>query len=542
MNKYLIFIIIHITTFIAAQQDSTKLQIKQVEVVKSFEAILEDAKKVNLKPILPTPSDFKPSYKYDITIVPAVLNYQDPQIKPLAMNPDGPFIVKKGFLHGGYGLRKNPELLAGYHFSKKDKFDAGIQINYEALDNSAKNAWQKYSNTGIDLYANYLVKENMKIFGKIETDFRKRYFFHTDLGIDTLFNEMNTKRSINSYNIIAGIGNPEPTKYNVNYTVQLNLRNMTTIDAQRANDNGLGINGKIEKHFTKGTVFSLDANYEYSAFSGGKELSLSTATLLPLLKTKIKNVIIHGGVNMLYSSDGNSAIFPEVMVFYGLAGQKLQVFAGLSQHYYTNHFTNLIIRNPYISTNMDSLQNTIFQEYSGGLKGKFSFINYQVKAGYKNVKQQMFLLNNRDDLRLFNMLYDDVGIVFITGNLDFTFTENITFGGWVNQNIFSLNTLKNAWHTPNLEANVYASITLLESRFRLRGDLYFGNSVPFINKQNETTKSNVLFDLNLTAEYQIFNQFSIFIKGINLLDNKFERWYGYPSVGINGMAGLKVVF
>ena len=55
-------------------------------------------------------------------------------------------------------------------------------------------------------------------------------------------------------------------------------------------------------------------------------------------------------------------------------------------------------------------------------------------------------------------------------------------------------------------------------------------------------KRQALLDLNVGAKYYLTEKVGFFIRGINLLDNKFERWYGYPAVGINGMAGLKVVF
>lgn len=541
MFKFIKYILLVITLPLVAQKDSTKLQINQVEVIKSFEANLEDARKIVVKPVITPQKEFKPTYQYDISIVPIELKYPDPEVKPLAMNPDGPFWVNKGFIHAGYGLLKNPEILAGYHFAQKDRYDAGIQINYESLDNTNKNPYQRYRNTGIDLYGNLLVKENMKIYGKLETDFRKRYFYHTDLGIDTLFNEVQSERTINGYNITAGIANPEPTKYKFNYDLSLALRNMS-ITNQDARDNGITVNGKIEKHFNKGTVLSIDGRYDYAAFNGSKEISLSTASLLPLIKTKIKNVIIHGGVSMIYSSDNNSALFPEVMISYGLAGQKLHVFAGVHQDVFTNTFTNVSQRNPYLNTNMDSLQNSVFQEFYGGVKGKFLFLTYQVKGGFKNVSNQMYLLNNQTDLRVFDMVYDDLGIVFVSGNLDFAFSEHVHFGGWLTQNVFNTELQPKAWHIQNLEANAYATADFFNQKLKLKAELFFGNGVDFINKENIITKSNVLFDLNIGAEYNLFNKVSIFARGINLLNNRFERWYGYPSVGINGMIGIKVVF
>lgn len=541
MNQYIKYLLVLITLPAIGQKDSTKLQINQVEVVKAFEANLEDARKIVIKSVLPPQKEFKPTYQYDITIVPVDLKYPDPEVKPLAMEADGPFLVNKGYIHAGIGFLSNPEVTAGYHLAQKDRYDAGIQINYESLNNSNKNPYQRYRNAGVDVFGNWLVKENMKVYGKVQTDFRKRYFYHTDLGIDTLYSDVQSERTLNSYVLMAGIANPEPTRFRINYDVNLMMRNMS-ISNLDANDNGFGLNANVEKLMNKGTVLALDAKYDYSAFKGTKEVSISTASLVPHIKTKIKNVILHAGLNVLYSSDGNSALFPEVMVSYGLVGQKLQVFAGVHQYHYTNNFTNVSQRNPYLNTAIDSLQNSVFQEFYGGLKGKFSFLTYQVKGGFKNVRNQMLLLNNRVDQRMFDMIYDDIGIVFVSGNIDFAFTEHIHFGGWLTQNIFDPKIQVKAWHVQNLEANAYATADFFSQKLKLRAELFFGNGVDFINKDDVISKSNVLLDFNIGAEFRLFNKVSIFARGINLLNNKFERYYGYPSVGINGMAGVKVVF
>ena len=55
-----------------------------------------EAQKVTIKSVLPSQKPYNPSYKYDITIVPLELKYPDPQIKPLAMNPEPPFKINKG--------------------------------------------------------------------------------------------------------------------------------------------------------------------------------------------------------------------------------------------------------------------------------------------------------------------------------------------------------------------------------------------------------------------------------------------------------------
>ena len=541
MTRFIFFLTLFVTNSLIAQNDTTKIQLNQVEVIKSFEANLEDAQKVSLKSVLPVQKPFSPTYKYDITIVPIELKYPDPQIKPLAMNPDSPFRVSKGYLIAGYGILKNPDVMAGYHTAKKDTYDAGIHLDYNALDNSNKNPYQKYSNLSADIYGSYMIKENTKLYGGVKFANSNRYFYHTYLNVSDTFSADASKRTLNMLDVKAGITNAERTKYNINYDLNLALKSIN-MDNTDARESSIALAGHGEKHLGSATVFMLDGRIEQTAMNADSSISLFTTKLVPSIKNEFGNFIVNVGLNYIYDGNKQSSLFPEVMLSYGIVGPNLQIFLGTTQDYFTNNLRNTATINPWLSTDISSVTNAIRREYFGGVKGQFSFLNYQIKGGYKQISNQVFLLNNRSDLRYFDKITDDLNVVFLSGNLDFAISDNITLGGWLTQNFFDLDVLENAWHLPNLEANAYTKISFLENKLNIKGELFFNDKVDFINKNGEITKSNVLFDLNASVEYKFTEKIGAFVRGINLLDNKYERWYGYPSVGINGMVGISVVF
>ncbi len=524
-------------SFVASSQKDSTLNIKQVEVVKTFEAQLEEAQKVSWNPVMPAQKEFNPKYNYDISIVPMELTYPDPTIRPLAMDQDEPFIIKNGFVHLGYGLRNNPYVLGGYSLQRKDKFDAGVIVGYESLDNSNRLIHQKYRDLNIGLHGSYLLKENLKLYGTVRTDFRKRHFHNTEVIWDTL----SPVRTLNAYDINVGISNPEMTKYKLNYDVNLTLRNMAITEG-KGRDNGMKVNAFGEKIMGKSTVLRIEGMWDYHTFSTENKSQLTVASITPTLKTHLGPVIFLGGLDVLYGSDGSSALFPKIMISYGIAGQKLQVFADVQQDHYVNNFAQVSRWNPWLNTQIDSIVNTVFQEYSAGIRGRFSFLNYQAKGGYKNVKNQMFLLNNIDNLSLFDMSYDDMGIVFVSGNAEFFVTPTVSIGGSLTYNVLDPKTFEKAWHLPALESYLFGRVTLLEDKLLVSGDLYTGSAVHFIERAGETATSNALFDLNFGAEYSISDYFKVFGRAINVLNNRFERFYGNPSIGFNAMIGIKWVF
>lgn len=524
-----------------AQKDSTKLQLNQVEVIKAFEAVLEDAQKVSTQAVIPATAPFTPTYQYDITIVPIELKYTDPEIKPLAAESDPPFKVNQAYLFAGYGLRKNPDITAGYHFSKKDTYAAGIHAHYSALDNSQDFPLQKYQNGNIDLYGHYLVKENMKLYGSVKANFMKRYFYHTALPVDSLYTEEESSRSINGLQLTAGISNVEATASNINYDLQMSLRqwNISNTDLR---ESGVGIKASVEKLMKSATRLSLDVQFDHTSNNGVKALDLQSASLLPALKTNIGPLKLEAGINMAMISDGNTSFFPHLFLSYGISGQKLQIFAGTDQNVYVQNMNQIIRRNPYLSSSLDTLRNALTRDIFGGVKGQFSFLNYQIKAGYKDVGRHMFLLNDSTDIRKFNMVFDDINIVYLSGNVDFHLSPSYSLGGWLTYNFIQTKAEKKPWHTSNLEANAYAKAMFLDSKLSIQSDLYIGSPVHFITVDDLVQKSNILFDLNVSAIYQVTEKIGLVARAINILDNRFERWYGYPSVGFNAMMMVKVVF
>lgn len=526
----------------AAQKDTTKqLQLNQVEVIKAFEANLEEAKKINVEPSLPEPTPYNPQFRYNITIVPADLKYPDPQIKPLAMDPDGPFRVNKGYIHAGYGTRINPTLFAGFHKARKDSYDAGLELNYMSIDNSKNVPYQKMRNAGVALYGNYIVKENLKVYGKLKTDFNRRFLYHTGINVDSLYSEAQSARNLTGYNITAGISNVEPTRFSINYNLEAGVRKLA-ITNQDANEGGIFATAMAEKLFGEKTVLSVMGKIDYTSYSGGKELSLTLTQVKPMIKTKISGLTLQGGVQLLSVSKDKSYVFPELMASYGLAGQKLQIFAGLGQDYFTNNMSNVTLYNPFVNTHIDSLVNTVFKNYYGGIRGRFLMVTYEAKAGWKNVSKQLFMLNRASDVRVFDMVYDDSGIFYISGSIDLTITEKLDVGGLVTQNVFNLSTLQKPWHAQTFNASAYAKWSLLDDKLLLRSDLFVASGVPYLANSGIADKTGSQLDLNLSAEYAVLEKLRIFLTGENLFNNKYQRWSGYPVVGLNVMAGLKAAF
>ena len=114
--------------------------------------------------------------------------------------------------------------------------------------------------------------------------------------------------------------------------------------------------------------------------------------------------------------------------------------------------------------------------------------------------------------------------------------------GTINYNIYNMTNEEKAWHLPALEVNAGVQYTTLEDKLQLKGELFIENGVPYINNDNEFDNLNGLLDINLSAEYFFSDNFGGFINLYNIANNKRERWFRYPTYGLNALAGITLRF
>jgi hypothetical protein len=520
-------------------QDSI-IKINQVEVIKEFEVTLEEAQKVDIIPTVIRPEIQKHQYNYEVSIVPADLNYPAPEIRPLAMDPDASFLVNKGFVSAGYGNLKNPSISAGYHFSKKEKYNLILRADYDALDNSKKLAFQQYSELKTSINGDYLLKENMKIYGDIHFNQQNRYFYQTHLGVDTLYDKASSLRKINDFSIQAGIFNPERTETSLNYRVGMMLQSVRFTDQDIASSKA-GLTFSLQKQRSKSTQWNIEGIAEVRSLNANPDQNIAHVQIKPYLTFNFSKARLTAGLNAFFDRN-NTSPWPEAELLISLSSNQIQAFTGTTQRFHTNDPINQYGLNPFLNVRIDELVNNVYKDIYAGVKGELSFIAYQVSGGYKISKDHGFFISDSTDFRRFSQVRDDMKIVYVSGNIDFSVSENLTLGGVLTQNFYKTNTLDKPWHLPNFESNVYMLFNALNNKLRLRGELFIMDQVNFITTEGVAEKSNFRFDLNTTAEFYPIKNAGIYFKVINLLNNKFERWYGYPNVGIHMNAGISVIF
>jgi hypothetical protein len=233
-----------------------------------------------------------------------------------------------------------------------------------------------------------------------------------------------------------------------------------------------------------------------------------------------------------------------------VVGKELQVFAGTDQKKVINDLKNILEFAPWANCRFRTLNVNTAREFYGGVRGNFTFINYEGRVGYRqNTNQTLFTNYRVIDLESSDKLsidYTSMNTVFINGNIDFEVSNILTVGGAIIKNFYEPELAESAYGLLGLEVNGWGKLKLLNDKLLVRSDLYLADRsvslFPNINNLPQTVRGTNLFDLNFGVEIWPISKVAIFADAFNVLNNQNVRWYGYPQVGIHFNAGAIVKF
>ncbi len=198
------------------------------------------------------------------------------------------------------------------------------------------------------------------------------------------------------------------------------------------------------------------------------------------------------------------------------------------------------------------MNNTRWDNYYGGVKGNFGWLDYNGQLGYSKASDLALyqtLFTARGHHPFSGTIYDTVKIMNVQGTVKFKPIKNLTITGTMSQNVYDAATTGTAadepsvWGLPEIEGNFRAIYTMLENKASLKANATRLTGIEFLNEdRNRREKSKTLLDLSLGGSYYFTKNVGAFLDINNLLNNKRERWYRYPTIGMNFMGGIVARF
>lgn len=512
----------------------------QVEVVRSFEARLADTDKVLINAPRPTVEKESKDYQYSLISSEAKISYEAPDIRPLAMSseklPD-PF---NGFLRGGFGYPLSPYAELGY-FAGSDRFNfTGHIRHHSANDNNTEN--QRFMDNDLNLKANYFLDQGVVIGGQVKYSLDDVFFYGYN-DEDTTFVADDVRRRFNTFDGKLSIRNSKPNDLDINYWANFDF--YTHSDNLGGRENGqlikLGIEKFLDgKHPIFAEIITDLSSYEQDLASFD-EFKLNNFFFVPGAAFQGDMFQLRAAVRIA-SHEDEFSFFPDIKASVLLADGAFNIMAGWNGDFHKNSFRNLTQYNPFLMPGLERLRNTSFMDYYGGFFGMLENVQYEIKAGYKSMQDMALFVPNFETPQQFLILYDSVNTVYVKGNIQTTFMDQMTVGLTLGYNAFSPMEQEKAWQIPDLESNLSVTYHSLDKKFRLTGEIYYMNGIWTPNALGEAERLNTLFDVSVGADYMITKNFGIFAHLNNLASNRWRRWFDYPTYGINVLGGISVKF
>jgi hypothetical protein len=311
-------------------------------------------------------------------------------------------------------------------------------------------------------------------------------------------------------------------------------------------ETGFDLNMSATKWFADKHPLRVGIRTDFTTFDDTAKQKLNNIYLQPSFTFHTDFLKIKVGGNFASNRDVFS-IFPDAELTLRVWGDAIQLFAGANGDLRKNTFRSIAEYNPFIQMRdpeTREIRNTHYTNYYGGLKGNLGFMEYTLQGGYAQARDLALFqtLFTPEGITRFRVLYDTVKIVNLQGSGKINLIKDLSITGTLSSNIYTPENERVAWGLPQIEGNFAAIYSLLEGKAQVKSALYIADRIPRTDEKFNDTRSATLIDLNLGGSYYFTKNIGAFLDINNLLNNKRERWYDYPQVGLNFLAGLTARF
>lgn len=528
--------VLFIPLLLTAQKD---LPSGEVDVVRNFDARLLETDPIKVKPQLPALDTTTRRQAYTIVNKTFDVEYQPPKIRPLAMRGED---VAKGYngyarLGGGF---PSSILGEGAYNVATENYNFGIDILHHSANNNNNTQNQRFSFTNIGAKGSYYLEQGIGVNAHLGYTIDNVYFYgYNELNDALRFAADDVKQQFSTFDVGASLFNSKRTEADFNYNVGFDAYLLR--DDYSARENAFKLNIGAAKWFSEKHPLRLNLITDFTSFNDTAKQALNNFFLQP-------SFTFHGdifsakiGANVASHAD-EFTFFPDIEISANIIGTIFGAFIGAEGTLQKNTFRSLSDYNPFIVSRVD-VKNTSYYNYYGGIRGNYQGITYRVQAGYKQSDDlALFLVNNDTLVPRFDVLYDTVNIVNVTGSLTFPILKGLEVLGTVSYNVFDTKNEEKAWHLPSLTLNGGVRYRTLEDKLLVKADMFLENGVPYRTEGGDAKNLNALFDISLGADYFFTENIGGFIQVNNLANNRRQRWQYYPMFGLNALIGITARF
>ncbi|MCJ8154704.1 TonB-dependent receptor [Chryseobacterium sp. SSA4.19] len=578
----IIFLGISSAAFSQIKEEKLILNKKREPEVKKIEK-----KKTSVETIKNYPPEEKSQnpVQYKITDVPAVSDFKTSTIQGQDVTPKFEGSVQNNYIQ--FGMGNYGKILGDANVSKtlENKIEVGADVHFLSTQGLKKEyPWDsKQSSTTLGAFLNsYGDKGKFNLNAEYGLNSYNYYGIYALEPVDVDLDQRVNQFKVNGYYDF----------YSNEILNDIRVKSSFLKDHFDAQENQVSVLANLSKHAVEIGKSGINLNADLGV---GLEAVKSEFAIVDKNSSNFVNIglapevtfrkgesylMLGSSFSFLNSKNTNSLMaeqlkanktywFPKAE-FQVAAGDAFKFYGGVDGGLKLNTYADLLQQNPFIVSDQYLKPTETKYHFYAGLRGDIDeTFKYDFSAGYGKMRDIMFfkansLFDNNYTLNraaynyanTFSTVYDDGNVSDVKGSLQYFPLANLILDAEVKFTKFDLKNYENIYNVPLFNATIGAKYTMLDQKLLLGFKGLFasdrttnsfvleGVGSPLMYQPTEDTNDKVggYADLNLSAEYKVHKNFSIFALGNNLLSSKYQTYKGYKVLGAQILGGVKITF
>ena len=279
---------------------------------------------------------------------------------------------------------------------------------------------------------------------------------------------------------------------------------------------------------------------------------------------------LHLGARVDFKTGSNISIYPDVLGSVFVLDNTLEFYAKLGGRSKINTFAEIVAENPFVTTNFTNFSEFGYEktkfDFQAGAKSKIANnIDAHLGVRYRTIKNSVFFIPDYDFyanydedattyyLQTFDIIFQDYHLTTILADVHWKAMEKLDVAAEFAYNIYNIqgqNLIQipevtslygKPWYKPSFTMTLRGDYRLDETwKFNASMTVLGKRWAMGINKCEVQLKP--AFDIQLGADYKIQEDLSAFVEIHDLLHQKYQLYYNYPTLGFEVFAGIKYRF
>lgn len=507
-----------------------------IEVYQNYKPELKPVPKPVFNPSLPPADTSRPSFRYDVPQQGLYYTYRSLPLRPLALGKDSTALPFPSYVKLGGGNLSTLYLDAGIASLKGDNWETALHLHH--LSQKGNLNEQQTATSGLEAEgtlhaADHAFTANLDILRRSVG----YYGFKQDLAPGW---NPDLEQTFTGLHFSVGARNEVVNNAGIDYAPVVSIAAFS--DRYDNTERSFGFDVPVSKEFDTSFRAGIGISGRFTQFENDAvSVSNNIFQLKPFAEYHKDNFRGKVGLYPTIGKNSNTYLLPDISVALRIPNTAFEFNAGWEALLQQNTYEQLSIKNPFV-TNLPTFRQTRTDQVFAGIGTNIgNHLTVNGKVSWLQYAHLPLFLNAQAD-RSFDILYDDkiqalsfqAGARYQVAN---TFALGVS-GSWYN---FYEKSYSRVWHEPAIRLNadlmirpmpeltITAYSTVLDQMYAL-------------DEQGREVKLKGILDIGGGAEYQIIPRLSLFANVHNLLNNKYERWRGYPAYGFNIFGGLRLKF